>query len=177
MEKSGVATSSSSRAEGGDVGAGVTLYVRKSAGLTRLLASHQSLFTLLDGPYPSNHTSAVLKTDRLLLIAGGIGVTGVLPFIARHGNVKLAWGLRAVAKGHADDLEPALAGLAEKDIRIGSRISVAELLEEEDEAGWGRIGVVACGPGSLCDEVRALVAARAKKSKAVWELEIDAFSW
>ena len=56
-------------------------------------------------------------------------------------------------------MEPALAGLAEKDIRIGSRISVAELLEEEDEAGWGRIGVVACGPGSLCDEVRALVGA------------------
>jgi hypothetical protein len=177
LEKSGVVTSSSSRSESGDVGAGVTLYVRKSAGLTSLLNSHRSLLTLLDGPYPSNHTAALLKTDRLLLVAGGIGVTGVLPFIARHGNIKLAWALRAAAKGLADDLEPALAGLAEKDVRIGSRISVAALLDEEEETGWGSIGVVACGPGSLCDEVRALVAAKAKAGKVVWEFEIDAFSW
>ncbi|KAB5566033.1 ferric reductase like transmembrane component-domain-containing protein [Coniochaeta sp. 2T2.1] len=161
-EKSGVATCSSSRSEGADVGAGVTLYVRRSAGLTSLLNlnSHQSLLTLLDGPYPSNHTAALLKTDRLLLVAGGIGVTGVLPFIARHGNIRLTWGLGAAAKGLADDLEPALAGLAEKDVRVGSRISVAELLAEEEETGWGSIGVVACGPGSLCDEVRARRARR-----------------
>ncbi|KAK0651111.1 ferric reductase like transmembrane component-domain-containing protein [Cercophora newfieldiana] len=177
LEKSGVATASSSRSEGGDVGAGVTLYVRKSAGLTSLLASHQSLLTMLDGPYPSNHTAAVLKTDRLLLIAGGIGVTGVLPFIARHGNVKLAWGLRAAARGLSEDVEPALAGLAEKDVRVGSRICVGELLDEEEEAGWGSIGVVACGPGTLCDEVRALVSSKSKTGKAAWELEIDAFSW
>ncbi|KAK0625796.1 ferric reductase like transmembrane component-domain-containing protein [Immersiella caudata] len=176
MEKSGAVSSRSSRLEGGDVGAGVTLYVKKSAGLTSLLNSHQSLLTLLDGPYPSNHTGGLLKTDRLILIAGGIGVTGVLPFIARHSNVKLVWGLRETSRGLAADLEPALAGL-EKDVRIGSRVNVTELLDEEEETGWGRIGVVVCGPGSLCDEVRAQVASRAKVAKAEWELEVDAFSW
>ncbi|KAK4442545.1 ferric reductase like transmembrane component-domain-containing protein [Podospora aff. communis PSN243] len=177
LEKSGAATTRSSKPEGGDVGAGVTLYVKKSEGLTSLLNSHQSLLTLLDGPYPSNHPAALLKTDRLVLIAGGIGVTAVLPFLARHSNIKLAWGLREAARGLADDLEPALAGLTEKDIRIGSRINVTELLDEEEETGWGRIGVVVCGPGSLCDEVRAQVASRAMAAKAEWELEVDAFSW
>lgn len=177
VEKSGVATTASLRPEAGDVGAGITLFVKKSAGLTSALSSTQSLLTFLDGPYPSNHTATVVKTDRLLLVAGGIGITGVLSFIARHANVKLAWGLREVAKGLADELEPALASLSEKDIRVGSRIDVGQLLDEEEGTGWERIGIVVCGPASLCDEVRALVAAKARTGRVQWELEVDAFSW
>lgn len=157
-------------------GAGITLFVRKSTGLTRLLASHSSLLTLLDGPYPDNPTRGVLRSDRLLLIAGGVGITGVLPYIARHTNVKVFWSVRAAAEGLVRDLEGALSKV-EKDVRIGSRLDIPALLAEEESAGWDRVGVVACGPGGLCDDARALVTAKARSGPVVWELEVDAFSW
>ncbi|KAK5651922.1 hypothetical protein OQA88_11581 [Cercophora sp. LCS_1] len=156
---------------------GITLYVRRSAGLTKLLAKNQSLLTLLDGPYPDNPTAGVLKTDRLLLIAGGIGITGVLPYITRHPNVKIAWGLRLSSEGLARDLDAPLQGVADREVRIGSRLDLEALLEEEVRRGWARVGVVACGPGGLCDEVRALAVAKGRTGSTRWELEIDSFSW
>jgi len=61
-------------------GAGLTLYVRKSTGMTKYLRANDSLLTFLEGPYPNNSTSAVLRSDRVLLICGGIGITGLLLF-------------------------------------------------------------------------------------------------
>jgi hypothetical protein len=55
---------------------GLTLFVRKNAGMTGFLKAHEGLLTLLEGPYPTNPTKAVLQSDRLLLIGGGIGITG-----------------------------------------------------------------------------------------------------
>ncbi|KAF2000908.1 ferric reductase transmembrane component 4 [Amniculicola lignicola CBS 123094] len=156
---------------------GISLYVRKSKGLTKALVSNASLLTLLDGPYPNNSTSAVLKTDRLILIAGGIGITAILPFIAHHSNVRLSWSMKAASEGLATDLQGVLGGLREKDVKIGSRHDVAALLAEEAAVGWKRIGVVVCGPGSLCDDVRSLVAQKGREGGAVWELDVEAFSW
>ena len=161
---------------GGASTAGVSLYIRKSGGATKLLKSHDGLLTLLDGPYPNNHAGAVLKSDRLVLVAGGIGITGVLPFVACHSNVKLYWSVRQSAEGLVRDLDGPLGGLA-KDVRVGSRLDLAALLDEEESAGWSRIGVVVCGPGGLCDDARALVATKGQSGPAVWELEVDAFSW
>jgi hypothetical protein len=59
----------------------LTLLVRKSAGMTGFLKAHEGLLTLLEGPYPTNPTKAVLQSDRLPLIGGGIGITGLLPFL------------------------------------------------------------------------------------------------
>ncbi|KAK4174683.1 ferric reductase like transmembrane component-domain-containing protein [Triangularia setosa] len=182
VEKSGGITSTSTperdhQALGGASGTGITLYVRKSKGLTKLLANHNSLLTLLDGPYPDNPTDGVLKSDRLLLIAGGVGITGVLPYIARHTNVKVCWSVRALAEGLVRDLEGPLSRVAEKDVRVGSRLDVAALLAEEERTGWNRVGVVVCGPGGLCDDTRTLVTAKARTGPTVWELEVDAFSW
>ncbi|KAK4159057.1 ferric reductase like transmembrane component-domain-containing protein [Cladorrhinum sp. PSN259] len=157
-------------------GSGITLYVRKSAGLTKLLASHSSLLTLLDGPYPDNPTRGVLRSDRLILIAGGVGITGVLPYIARHTNVKVYWSVRTASEGLVRDLEGALSQV-EKQVRIGSRLDLPALLADEESAGWNRVGVVVCGPGGLCDDARALVTAKARSGPVVWELEVDAFSW
>ena len=157
--------------------AGISLYVRKSTGLTKALNNHKDLVTLLDGPYPNNSTSGVLKTDRLILIAGGIGITATLPFIAYHSNVKLYWSARSGTQGLVDDLSDVLQGLREKDVRVGDRLDVAGMLEREEAEGWKRIGVVVCGPGSLCDDVRRLVAKKARSGGAAWELDVEAFSW
>lgn len=180
IEKSGTATAirahSSSAALQTDT-SGITLYVRKSTGLTKTLAPHKSLLTLFDGPYPNNSTAAVLRTDRLVLIAGGIGITAVLPFTAHHPNISLHWSLKSSSHGLVDNLATILKGIREKDVRIGKRIDVTGLLEQQENEGWNRIGVVVCGPGGLCDEVRCVVAKRARGKMAKWELDVEAFSW
>ena len=73
---------------------GLTVYIRKSTGATKALAAHDNLFTLVEGPYPNNSTRDVLCCDRVLLIGGGIGITGLLPFVSNHWNVKLAWSVK-----------------------------------------------------------------------------------
>lgn len=157
--------------------ADISLYVRKSTGLTKALQRHQDLVTLIDGPYQNNSTSGVLKTDRLILIAGGIGITATLPFIARHPNVKLFWSVKATSQGLVDSLSEVLQGLSEKEVRVGSRFNIRDLLEREEAEEWQRIGAVVCGPGTLCDDVRSLVAKRARSGSASWELDVEAFSW
>ena len=165
---------------------GISFIIRKSLGLTQLLKTHTSLPALLDGPYPNNPTSALQRCDRVLLVAGGIGITGVLPWARFHPNARLCWSVRASAAGLAEALGPALealplpllAGEREREVRVGRRFEVRGLVEEEVAAGWKRIGVVVCGPGGLCDEVRAVVAEVGKREKGVvLELEVDAYSW
>lgn len=158
-------------------GSGLTLYVRKSTGATKLLGANDSLLTLVEGPYPSNSTREVLRSDRLLLICGGIGITGILPFINNHWNVKLAWSAKESARCLVKDLEDALSAFAEKEVRVGKRLDISRLLDGEINAGWETVGVVVCGPGGLCDDVRAAVVAASKISKTKFELEVEAYSW
>jgi hypothetical protein len=155
---------------------GVVFYVRKATGMTARLPSSGRVLTWLEGPYHNTSSSAVLTTDRLLLIGGGIGVTGLVPFLRAHGNAKLYWSLREKDEGLMHDLGPALRD-AEQDIRINSRLDVRELLEDEGAKGWGRIGVVVCGPGGLCDDVRDVVTRLGRSYGGKWELDVEAFSW
>lgn len=157
--------------------AGITLFVGKSMGMTRYLKSNSSLLTFLDGPYQSTSKANVLQCDRLLIIAGGIGITGALPWAYSHPNAKLVWSVKEVHRELADAVD--LAGVATnmKEIKIGSRFNVEELIAEEENTGWARVGVVVCGPGSLCDDVRATVVAAGRRAKTVFELEIDSFTW
>lgn len=156
---------------------GLTLFIRRSSGMTRNLRANDRVMVLLDGPYPNNPTKSILRCDRVLLIAGGIGVTGILPWVKSHPNVKLAWSVRASHEYLIDAMDGTLAGVDDKEVKSGGRLNVTELVEREAEAGWHKIGVVACGPGSLCDDVRAAVVAAGKKHKAVFELEVDAYTW
>lgn len=182
---------------------GLTLYIRKST--TKGLTSHlcpttntTTLPTLLDGPYPSTSAPAgPLQPDRILLIAGGIGITGVLPHLSfgtsfnTDTTVALHWSLKARDEGLARDLGPLLedvhgTGRAEVVVSVGRRLEAEEVLEREAATGWRRIRVVVCGPGGLCDRVRAGVVAvgrrtgkgeEGKKGRTVWDLDVDAFSW
>ncbi|KAN0117693.1 Ferric reductase like transmembrane component domain containing protein [Hyaloscypha variabilis] len=88
---------------------GLTIYVKRSAGMTRSLSSNDRLPVLLEGPYSSNSNRGILRCDRVLLIAGGIGITGILPFLKNHWNIKLAWSIKESAKCLVDDLDGAMA--------------------------------------------------------------------
>ena len=155
----------------------LTLYVCKSTGATKNLAAVDNLLTLVEGPYPSNSTREVLQCNRLLLIGGGIGIAGILPFVNNHWNVKLAWSVKESARCLVEDLHVALSAVADKEVSVGYRLNVAQLLQEVVEAGWERVGVVVCGPSGLCDDVRATVVAASKIGKAEFELEVEAYSW
>ncbi|KAL6718738.1 hypothetical protein ACLMJK_002972 [Lecanora helva] len=156
---------------------GLTLYARKSTGMTKNLASHNNLLTFVEGPYPNNSTRQVLCCDRLLLITGGIGITGTLPFANTHWNVKLAWSVKDSAQCLIKDLEGALSNIADKELKVGSRLNIEQLLKAEIDAGWERVGVVVCGPGALCDDTRAAVVAAGKLGKTEFEFEVEAYSW
>ncbi|KAK4203631.1 putative ferric reductase transmembrane component [Triangularia verruculosa] len=155
---------------------GITLLIKKSTGITNYLQANGGLLTLMDGPYHNTSTREIRHCDRLLLIGGGIGITSLLPWIASHPNVKVFWSVKESAKCLVDEVEGVLSGV-EKDTRVGSRLDITGLLEQEAELGYSKIGVVVSGPGGLCDDVRAAVVATAKASGTVFELDVDAYSW
>lgn len=145
--------------------------------MTKLLQQNASLLTFVDGPYRSNRTDAILKCDRLLLIGGGIGITGLLGYLINHANVKLAWSVGESASAVVKELDAVLADVADKEVKIGERLDVDALLHREVRAGYDKIGVVVCGPGGLCDGVRAKVSALGRHEKTIFELEVEGFSW
>ncbi|KAH7214456.1 ferric reductase like transmembrane component-domain-containing protein [Fusarium oxysporum] len=155
----------------------ISLYIKKHSGTTRLLRKRPSLPVLLEGPYRGNLGRDVLKCDRVLLIGGGIGITGLLSWTRAHMNVKLAWSLKESSRPLLQDLEPALSEVADKVVLVAERLDVKALLHQEVEAGWKRIGVVVSGPAGLCDDTRAAVVSLGKKGGAVFELEVDTFRW
>ncbi|KAK0627938.1 hypothetical protein B0T14DRAFT_563702 [Immersiella caudata] len=172
-QKATISASTSSASDTGVVG--ITLFIKKSTGITKHLQASESLLTLLDGPYSNCHKGSILRCDRLLLLGGGIGITGLLAWAQQHWNVKLVWSVAESARCLVDAIN--LATVAENEVRVGSRFNFAELIQAEASAGWGRVGVVVSGPGGLCDDVRAAVAAVGRRSKTVFELEVDAYSW
>lgn len=155
---------------------GVSLYIRKRSGVTRLLREG-NIPVLLDGPYRGTPTRAVLQCDRIILIGGGIGVTGLLGWAGAHPNVKFAWSAReADGTPILRDIGAVLDAVADKVVQL-ERLDPEALLEEEVRAGWGRVGVVVCGPAGLCDATRAAVVRLGRRHETVFELEVDAFGW
>ncbi|KAF6842788.1 ferric reductase transmembrane component 4 [Colletotrichum musicola] len=156
---------------------GLTLLIQKSAGMTKHLRDNESLLTLLEGPYRDESISPILRCERVLLIGGGIGITSLLPLARAHPNVRLCWSVRRSAECLVQAVEGALQDVHDKDVRVGARTDVDGVLRGEVEMGWSRIGVVACGPGSLCDDVRAAVVREGRRRNTVFELHVDAYSW
>lgn len=146
--------------------AGITFFIRKSRGFTKKLTAGTNILALLDGPYPGNPSTAILQCDRVLLICGGVGITAILPWIDSHPNVKLAWSVNEYASYLVESVSKVPDRVVEKEVRIGRRLDIEELLAEDAQAGWRRIGVVTRGPKRMCDDTRALVTAAAKRGDA-----------
>jgi predicted ferric reductase len=158
---------------------GITFFIKKNNGLTKHLWSNNvTTTTLVEGPYGGSGFSRnpILLVDRLILVAGGIGITAILPFAHAHPNVKVYWSMRDGQAAMAKELQPGLKHV-EQDIVIGKRLDLSMLLEKEVAAGWKDIGVVVCGPGSMCDDLRREVVRVSKAQKVRIELDVEAFSW
>ncbi|RYP75430.1 hypothetical protein DL769_003824 [Monosporascus sp. CRB-8-3] len=150
---------------------GITIYIKKHTGITSHLRNHTGLPVLFDGPYRGNARAAVLRCDRVLLIGGGIGITGLLTWAQAHVNVKLAWSVKQSAEGLVQDLAIALDNIADKEISVGRRLDVHSLLAREVEAGWERASwcVVQTDSVMLCVR-RSYVSESWRRPSSSWRL-------
>lgn len=146
---------------------GITMIVRTRSGTTAKLRNHSNIRVLVEGPYGS-HPDFSSYTS-MVCIAGGVGITAVLPIIKSFpGHVKLYWGVRN--RAIVDEMESELKGI-DADVIVGRRIDLKEVLE----GTAGRFAVVASGPPGLADDVRTIVAEMAKMRDV--KLYEEFFAW
>jgi hypothetical protein len=93
-----------------------------------------------------------------------------------HPNAKIYWSVKQSAECLVFAVSHVLNGAAEKEVRVGQRLDVRTLLQQEIGYRWKKIVVVTCRPSSLCDDARAAVVAVGRKGQLI-ELEVDAYSW
>lgn len=157
---------------------GITFYIKSHSGLTRslhsLAASSGRTTALIEGPY--GHTS-VPACDRLILIAGGVGITATLPYLANHPNAKLYWSAKEHSRALVDDITgTAVLEGREQDIRVGSRFDMRQVIRAEGARRGEVLGVIVCGPAGMCDDARQAVVELGQRGKKI-DLRIEAFSW
>lgn len=162
---------------------GLSFIIRTHSGTTSLLRARSSLPVLVEAPYTGSVLHPLHATlnhhPRLLCIAGGVGVTALLPLLASHrGSRKLAWGVRhASLLGGLRDLTEsnAMAGVF-VETAVGRRINVQALVEEEVARADGSLAVVVSGPAGMADEVRLAVARVAARGCEIEFVE-ESYSW
>lgn len=171
-----------------------TLLVRTMDGFTkaltrRLLSSSErriSLPVIVESSYHANPDIRNLShCSSLLCIAGGVGITAVLPLIKSFSGVRsrLEWGVRSESLVRA--LEPDLTALTrgpklvEVNTSVGKRLAVRDIVREELERHneAGDLGIVVCGPNAMADDVRAAVAELGPRAKKGVVFVDEAFSW
>ncbi|PKS05943.1 hypothetical protein jhhlp_007776 [Lomentospora prolificans] len=202
--KSPSSSSSVSAAASGP--AGVTLYMRVQDGATSFLAARAGkgpVPVLVEGSYGvestglfhDNHVRADSSYPNILCIAGGVGITAILPVLQNAqslgkpiGNVKLYWGARSQAlvdavsssiTSRSVDADGRVRwGDAEVQVAIGERMSIRAIIESEiNDRTVGGTTVVVCGPAAMADEVRCTVTALGRHSGVVVRLVEESFDW
>ncbi|KAH9926607.1 ferric reductase-like protein transmembrane component 4 [Epithele typhae] len=160
---------------------GATFYVRTARGLTALLRSRATLPVLVEGGYASHSSLAAdpRRAPTLVALAGGVGVTAVLPHVRAHpGRAVLHWGARTAAL--VDDVRRtvSLAGV-ETEVTVGARMDVRAILTSElVDFAKGEVCVLVCGPPGLADEVRTVFAEIVQSGVAInARLVVESFSW
>lgn len=173
-----------------------TFIVRSLGGVTARLAARSAarstagggplrIPVLLDGSYHSRITSGLSDCASLICIAGGVGVTGVLPVLRSFHTperAQLFWGVRE--KGLVDGLGPEISQLSQGIkivVNVGKRMDIAAILREAmvGNGEKGPVGVVVCGPPGMADEVRARVSelGRSAVGQKAMVFADEAFSW
>ncbi|OAG43203.1 hypothetical protein AYO21_02489 [Fonsecaea monophora] len=157
----------------------MTFLLRTRGGLTSILRSQSRIPVLVEPGY--GHPSDLSDYPTLICVAGGVGITTVLPLLRSHpGRTKLLWGMRTPSLAEA--MEAQLAGV-EKQVFVGKRMNVREELERELGASpvVGNdcaVAVVVSGPDGMADDVRNAVCVIARRKKGLKvKLVEDSFSW
>ena len=153
---------------------GLTFLLRTRGGLTSQIRSKLSLPVLVESPYGPHPDLSSHPT--LICIAGGVGITAVIPFLRSHpGRTKLFWGVRS--SGIVEDMQSYLKGV-DKEVFVGDRMAVSEVLGREFGDGVDNAVVVVSGPPGLADAVRLEVTKLGRrKGRGSIRLLEESFSW
>lgn len=209
--KGGVRASSSSASSRSETRGplGTTLFIRLQTGTTMPLAakSGSAVPVLVESSYGHEASlypdgglaSPSAAYPNIVAIAGGVGITAVMPILsaarsmyAPLGSKKLFWGVRDGSEGLVKSVQDVVGGEREVpvhgrnvtrwddvdvEISVGERFDIRALLEAE-VAGKGAEGtvVVVCGPAGMADDVRNVVTALARHGAVIRYVE-EAFAW
>lgn len=195
-----------------------TLFIRKMSGMTiplaKMAGESSGIPVLVESSYGDEsklfpgggHVEPSVEYPNLITIAGGVGITAVMPILnsaqslhATTGSRKLFWGVRegseALVASVQDMIAPSTTAAEEKesigsgltetrwgniDVQIsrGDRFNIRALLESELSGAKAALGttVFVCGPPGMADEVRNVVSGLARHGAVVRYVE-EAFSW
>ncbi|KAK6534914.1 hypothetical protein TWF281_006214 [Arthrobotrys megalospora] len=185
-------TASTSSAPPHDVTSRATIIVRTRTGITSRLAARLAISgnelrlpVLIEGPYHSSVSSQLSHCTTIVCIAGGVGITGVLPYLHHFGSPRhgrLYWSMRNTGLKNALTTEIAdLPASIQVETVVGKRLDLESIIREElaGRACDGLVGVVVCGPAGLADEVRKQVTDMTRRgvTRAPYVLIDEAFSW
>ncbi|GKT63234.1 ferric-chelate reductase [Colletotrichum tofieldiae] len=182
---------SESRSTTGPIRPCTTFLVRPQTSTTRMLASKVVSSTsirlpvLVESSYHANPAvHQISHCSTLLCIAGGVGISAVLPVAKTFGGVRarLCWGVRDESFLRVVENEIGqLGSRVEVETKVGERLPIREIVAQEltrdDEKG--DVGVVVCGPGGMADDVRKVVGelvAQGRVKRGVVFID-EAFSW
>ncbi|RYO78997.1 hypothetical protein DL764_010062 [Monosporascus ibericus] len=173
---------------------GSTFFARTRTGITAQLAARATaasrdstvrLRVLIDGSYHPSTNSQLAYCTAILCIAGGVGITAVLPYLDKVRSPRrgqLYWATRKA--GLVNALKPELDALS--DVRVetelGRRLDLDAILRKEltwSNPDEGPLGIIVCGPAGMADDVRQNAArlTREGHTRRPWALVDEAFSW
>ncbi|OAA67526.1 ferric-chelate reductase [Cordyceps fumosorosea ARSEF 2679] len=185
---------------------GVTLFIKKQRGLTAKLGAFHTgdvgIPVLMEGSYneevtflQDNHVQPTPEYQNMICFAGGVGITGVLPFLDKFGGLtsrgskRLFWTVRSMPLVYAvEDMLGAYSGAQGSERRWGDvdvsvsfgRFSIGSALREHLDWVAGGTVVVVCGPAGMADQVRGLVTRLAKEPERrdkPLKLIVESFAW
>ncbi|KAL6885680.1 ferric-chelate reductase [Trichoderma evansii] len=188
----------------------LVFFIRKQRGITSLIPEKASgqggIAVLLEGYYTSDvpmmqrqTVDSAVRFPKVICIAGGVGITGVLPVLYNFSAVtkprsfcKLYWGVRSLSL--VEDLERMMGyryeGTGHRKwndtdvtVSVGNRLNLQQILQTEicSQANSGGMTVVVCGPLTMADEARRLIADHARQDGGKQHSEIqfivEGFYW
>ncbi|KEY67092.1 hypothetical protein S7711_07067 [Stachybotrys chartarum IBT 7711] len=184
---------------------GIRFFIRVEKGTTSLLAARAGRaegVPLLLETYGGASVLHKVEHPNAVFIAGGVGVTAILPKVISaqgegqaYGSKKLYWGVRSGAEGLVHAVQDLVAPSEESallrrgdglsrlrwsgvdvHVSVGERLDLRTFIEAEVAANKMGTTVVVCGPAGLADEVRLIVTALGRNG-AVVKLEEESFAW
>ncbi|KAI1097402.1 hypothetical protein F4804DRAFT_347211 [Jackrogersella minutella] len=160
---------------------GLTFFIATHGnGLRAVLRTQTRLPVLVEESYAASALDDLRAAPNCIVIAGGVGITGVAPLLRTRGaGVRLFWGVRSQALADAvraslgpGVLDPGVVG----EIAVGRRLDLRAVLGREVPERGEEAVVVVCGPAGMADEVRAVVCELGRRGRVV-RLVDEAFSW
>ncbi|KAI9150231.1 Ferric/cupric reductase transmembrane component B [Paramyrothecium foliicola] len=170
---------------------GATFVVRTRSGVTRNMSNKLAqasgpirIPVFLEGSYHSAPLDKLAHCTTIVCIAGGVGVTAVLPLLHANGPraARLFWGMRheSLARELSD-----LVGKLPPSVQVitasGERLDIDEILRDElirRRDDHGPLGIVVSGPSGMADQVRMTATGLGRSGQAREFILVDeGFSW